>query len=332
MRGMTVLETSTRRRSETPEDGERRERERRSSARSSSIALAALVTCFAWTGDAAAQQAAPFETDNQLLRQGLDLFEAVEYERAVEVLSAALLEQGNSTEELVMIYRTLGTLYVYLGRESEAQAALRRLLCEAPDFQFDAYASPQIREVFDAVRTSWIEAGRPCEARPGPAATPVTMDHESPGIASPDEAMEMVVTVADPELRVASVVLHFRASGESGFNDAAAAMVRPGSFTATIPGDAVRAPAAEYYLEALDDQGQALAALGTARAPLRVPVRQETERRSIVRTWWFWTIVGGAVVVTGLGLGLGLGLQDEPGDATLSIRLCDGADPETCFN
>ncbi len=287
----------------------------------------------AWPASSFAQQAEGFETDNALLREGLELFEQVEYERAVEVLSAALLEQGNSAEELTMIYQTLGTLYVYLGRENEAEAALRRLCCAAPEFHFDEYASPRIREVYERVRTQWIEAGRPCESRPTEVATPVTMDHVSPGASEEGESLEMTVTLEDPDLRVATVLLFYRASGESGFNQATASMVQPGSFTATIPGDAVQPPAAEYYLEARDDEGEALAAQGTSRAPLRVPVQEPGDGRgSVVRTWWFWTIIGGAVVATALGLGLGLGLGGESDDATLTIRVCDGENQETCFN
>lgn len=294
------------------------------------LVVSALV---AWPVTSSAEQAAEFETDNALLRQGLELFEAVEYERAVEVLSAALLEQGNDTQELVQIYRTLGTLYVYLGREAEAEAALRRLCCAAPEFQFDEYASPRIREVYSRVRAQWVEAGRQCESHATEEAAPVTMDHLSPDVTGADEALDITVTIEDPEMRVATVVLFYRASGESGFNQSAASMVQPGTFSVTIPGDAVQPPAAEYYLEAQDDTGESLAGQGTSRAPLRVPVREPEDRgRSVVRTWWFWSIIGGVVVATALGLGLGLGLDGDPDDATLTIQICDGENPGTCFN
>lgn len=304
------------------------------------VAVAVTAAALAWAASAHAEEQA-VETDNQLLRQGLEFFEELEYERAVEVLSAALLEPGNSTQERLLIYRTLGTLYVFLDRPQEAGLALRQLLCVDASFDFGEYASPRIREVFERVRREWRAAGRPCQAQPepvGPAPQPVNLDHDSPRSASPGDEVEIQITVDDPGHRVASVVLRYRAGGEEGFNEAQATMAGQGAYEATIPRDAVHPPAAEYYLQALDASGAPVASLGTARAPLRVPVSTPgggTERRSIASRWWFWTIIGVVVVGAGLGVGLGLGLQEPepqppPDDATLTIRVCDG-ETGTCL-
>jgi hypothetical protein len=305
------------------------------------VAGAVMAAALAWAASARAEEQA-VETDNELLRQGLQLYEELEYERAVEVLSAALLERDNTTQERLLIYRTLGTLYVYLDRPQEAALALRQLLCVDASFDFGEYASPRIREVFDRVRREWTTEGRPCETQLGPAEPApqsVSLDHESPHSASPGEEVELQVTVDDPGHRVASVALRYRAQGEEGFNEARATMASPGAYEATIPRDAVRPPAAEYYLQALDAAGAPLATLGTSRAPLRVAVSAPggggTEHRSIASRWWFWTIIGVVVVGAGLGLGLGLGLQEPepnppPDDATLTIRICDG-ETDTCL-
>ncbi len=286
---------------------------------------------------ASAQQAIP-ETDNELLRQGLQLYEEMEYERSVETLSAALIRPGNSVGDQLLIFQTLGTLYVFLNRQQEAEVALERLLCIDGAFDFGEYASPRITQVFDRVRQQWQESGSPCPDQVGsgqPEAAPVTMDHESPDTANPGETLELQVSIEDPDLRVNSVILFYRVQGEEGFDQTPATMVSAGVFEAAIPGDAVGAPAAVYYIQAVSDGGDPLAALGTPRAPLRVPV-SSGERRSIARTWWFWTIVGVVVVGAGLGIGLGLGLQDDPpqppGEATLTISVCDGEDRSVCFN
>jgi tetratricopeptide (TPR) repeat protein len=301
------------------------------------LAAAVAVAALAATPRAAAEQA-PLETDNELLREGLRLYEELEYERAVEALSAALLQPGNSPEEQTQIFQTLGTLHVFLNRPQEAEFALERLLCVDADFDFGAYASPRIREVFDRVRTAWQAEGSPCpdqQAPAAPQAAPVSIDHESPVSARRGEALDLRIAVEDADLRVSSVVVRFRAAGESEFEETTATMVGPGAFEAAIPGEAVAAPAAEYYVQAVDDEGAPLASLGTARAPLRIPVAGG-ERRSIARQWWFWTIVGVVVVGAGLGVGLGLGLQDDrppaPGEATLTISVCDGEDRSVCFN
>ncbi len=65
-----------------------------------------------------------------------------------------------------------------------------------------------------------------------------------------------------------------------------------------------------------------------APAPVIAPDREGDPRRRpdhpprkpVLRTWWFWTIVGGAVTGTALGLGLGLGLGPrEPAPGRLLI-------------
>ncbi len=294
-------------------------------------ALAAALALLAWAEVAAAEQVA---TDNELLRQGLALYEELEYERVVEVLSAALLEPGNDLGELREIYRTLGIVYVLLGRETEARLALTRLVCTDRDFAFDEMTSPRIRSVFDRVRAEWETAGRPCaEPARAPSATPasVEMDHESPSSARAGEALELTATIADPELRVHSVLLHYRASGEASFDEVPAEMDAPGHFAAAIPSDAVRPPSAEYYLRAVDDAGRTLAASGTSRAPLRVPVSEVATTTggggsSVLRSWWLWTIVGAVVVGVAVGVPLGVVYGGGPGPeqrGTLTVTVCD---------
>lgn len=64
----------------------------------------------------------------------------------------------------------------------------------------------------------------------------------------------------------------------------------------------------------------------SAPAPVIGPDREgdprrrpdDPQRKPVLRTWWFWTIVGTAVTGTALGLGLGLGLH-EPAPGRLVI-------------
>lgn len=288
------------------------------------------VILISWASLAHAQGQA--QTDNELLQEGLRLFEDLQYEEAIEPLSAALLEPGNTAEERILIYRTLGTLYVYLGRQQQAELALERLLCVDSSFDFGEYESPRIRQVFDRVRDQWNQAE--CEQQSAAQEYPVTLDHESPTDAVQGSSIELEIAVDDPALRVNSLILYFRASGEAGFSEVPGTMSSPGTFTATIPGDAIQPPAAEYYIQAVGDTGDALASLGTARAPLRIPVTDE-DSGGVARKWWFWTIIGTIVIGAGLGIGLGLGLQpdgpDPSSEGTLIINVCDSENPGSCF-
>jgi hypothetical protein len=80
-------------------------------------------------------------------------------------------------------------------------------------------------------------------------------------------------------------------------------------------------PALRAALGLLDADGELRApAPSVGRAPIDRDVPGPTSRRRtpVVRTWWFWTIVGGVAAGTTLGLGLGLGLR-EPAPGRLVI-------------
>ena len=65
----------------------------------------------------------------------------------------------------------------------------------------------------------------------------------------------------------------------------------------------------------VDEHGVLRSAAPRVQVPAdREPATPTKPRKPVVRTWWFWTVIGAAVVGTSLGLGLGLGLRDrEPG-------------------
>ncbi len=80
--------------------------------------------------------------------------------------------------------------------------------------------------------------------------------------------------------------------------------------------DALR-PAVLAALESVDEHGVLRRAGAAAVAPAFAdpgPATPSKPRKPVARTWWFWTVIGAAVVGTSLGVGLGLGLRDrEPG-------------------
>ena len=283
----------------------------------------------AWRGSAAAEPAAA--TDNELLRQGLELYEALEYERAAEVLAAATLEPGNDRTEQIQIYQTLGAVSVLLDRGRQAELAFRRLVCLDQSFAYGEYSSPRIRDAFDAVRRAWEDEGRPCPETFGPTEprppAPVTLDHESPQTARAGEPLELRVGVTDPDRRVDGVRVEYRSPARASWSTSTAFRVSPDVYAATLPADAVQPPAVDYSLAAVGEADEVLATLGTARAPLRVPVESE-RRRGVAREWWFWTHIGVAVagVATGIAVGVVYGTDEQtppPEEVTLTVRVCD---------
>lgn len=78
-------------------------------------------------------------------------------------------------------------------------------------------------------------------------------------------------------------------------------------------GSAVRRAELSVALSAalglLDDEGRLVAPRPVVDGPVDVPSPPGTRaRKPVLRTWWFWTIVG-SVVVAGVAVGLGVGLR-----------------------
>lgn len=227
--------------------------------------------------------------NNPLIEEGADQYDELRYEEALQTLSAALVRAGNTREQQARIYELLAFTYLSLGREAEAEGAYRSLLAIQPNYEAGADMSPRFREFFGGVKQRWEQEGRPGGAPPAPA----SIQHTSPAQADPGEAVELRATLDDPSGRIVSVVLAYRQGTSDVYRRLDTELV-DGEHIATIPGDDVAPPLVEYYFEGLDANGLPVASRGDVAAPLRIAV--EGDSGGIATKWWFWTILGVAVV------------------------------------
>ena len=220
-----------------------------------SLALALAVALAATLS--AAPASAQARNGNPLIRQGQQQYDDLEFEQALQTLSAALIRAGNSADENATVYRLLAYTYLALGREEEAAGAYRGLLALRPDTTPGTELAPQTRTFFEGVKQSWESDGRPgYQARP-PA--PVTIRHRSPAQAERGNAVALEATVDDADARVRTLVVAFhQGASESGDREVFQRLeaTREGeTFRATLPASVVAPPLVEYYLEALDANG-----------------------------------------------------------------------------
>jgi tetratricopeptide (TPR) repeat protein len=258
---------------------------------------------------------------NPLIRQGQQQYDDLEFEQALQTLSAALVRAGNTPEDNATIYRLLAFTYLALGREEEAAGAYRGLLALQPDFEPSRDVSPQQRQFFARVKAQWEADGRPGFQERPPA--PVSIRHRSPPQATRGTEVPLEAEVEDPDQRVARmVVAYHQGSSEAArevFNRLD--MVRSGqTFRAALPASAVAPPLVEYYLEALDRNGLPIASRGDVAAPLRIAV--PAPGGGILSSPWFWIVTGIAVVGTGVAIGVAVassGGGAQPGTFVLEI-------------
>ena len=287
------------------------------------LALTVLLAAAATASGVPASAAAQARAGNPLIRQGQQQYDELEFEQALQTLSAALIRAGNSPEENTTVYRLLAFTYLALGREEEATGAYRSLLAIQPDSTPSSDLAPQTRAFLERVKQAWETDGRPgFQARP-PA--PVTIRHRSPAQAERGNAVSLEASVDDPDGRVrALAVAYHQGASEAGdravFQRIDAA--REGdTVRATLPAAAIAPPLVEYYLEALDANGLPVAGRGDVAAPLRIAV--PAPGRSILASPWFWVITGalvaGAVVTTVLLVG-GESAQPQAGTFVIDIN------------
>jgi len=232
-----------------------------------------------------------------LIKKGQNFFDDQRYEESTQTLSAALLRPEIKQAEKIEVYKLLAFNYILLGKQDEADGAVRGLLVTDETFELPKSESPRFREFFSTSRKRWVEEGRPglkaSEASGGeaPKAT-VKLRHSSPAQVSSNDVVPLSGELDDSEGAVSQVRLYFR-QGSSGKFESLKARYAMRRFSVDLPASVVAPPLVEYYLVALDNKGIPVATRGDAESPLRIAV---PESQSVITSPWLWVPVGVAVV------------------------------------
>ncbi|MBI3802755.1 MAG: hypothetical protein HY282_03240 [Nitrospirae bacterium] len=146
------------------------------------------------------------------------------------------------------------------------------------------------------------------------------------------QEVEIAAAVTDQESGVAAVRLFFRSKGEENFIGTEMARGDRDQFRGRIPGDYVRSPGVEYYIEAEDRAGNRVR---TLRPPDLFPSfvavetpslweRFKAEEQPWYKRPWVWTLagvvaVGAVAAIAGGGGGGGGGGQPAPTTGTVTV-------------
>jgi hypothetical protein len=229
-------------------------------------------------------------------------YEDEKYDESAQTLTGALVRPGNTHDQEMQIYGLLFRDFIVLNRPRDAENAAIQLLRRDPAFDFGPNESPRFRDAFSAAKRKWEEAGKPGLMQPNaPAAAPVTLQHVSPSQVAPGTQINLLTRPVDPQHRVATVHLFYRASGEKVYAEVPANMDTGGAARGSIPTSIVKPPFVEYYFIAFGADGQPLAERGDPTAPLRVAV-PEPSKGWVLPVAIGGGILGAAAIVGGLAL------------------------------
>lgn len=224
-----------------------------------------------------------------LVAKGQLQFEDQQYEESIQTLSAALLRPNNSPAQKVEIYRLLALDYITLGRQDEAENAVRGLLVQAPNYEIPAKESPRFRDFFAQARAKWEAEGRPGFVKEQPTQRTVTLRHSSPARGDAGTNLELRARLEDPDARSARVKLFYRVGSKGDFVEAAVTTTA-GAVRATLPGTVIKPPVVDYYFEVLDRNDIVIASRGDASSPLRIAVPESS------KGWVLPVAIGGSVL------------------------------------
>jgi hypothetical protein len=278
-----------------------------------SVVLLTLFTTV-FVGNVVFPSPAEAAVESELVRAGVAAYDALEYARAIDLLSRALGETLTK-EERIVTFRTRAFARVALDQPQQARGDFERLLRTDPTFQLDRTISPRVRAVFESAQAavSMGRASSPDENRL-PLIKPAIMP------AQPREGRPVTFRVTYPGGIAQRMELFHRTRGDLRFSRVEAASAN-GHFEATVPGLQVRPQVLEWYVVLLDDTGASVANAGSLGQPLALDVQGKS--RPVYTKAWFWGVLGGAVVaaaIVGGVVGSGAGAKISPDTpATLTI-------------
>ncbi len=229
-------------------------------------------------------------TQRGRLAQARKQYLSQEYERVIRLLGPLVQSPLATISEKVEAYELLGLSYLILGETKRAREAFEDLLGLDPGHQLrDPSDSPKLRLFFESVKESFVPGYK--------IRSLVTLEHSAPTGATAGRRVELGALIVEGGKEVGQVQLRWRRSGLLTYE--VASMARSGQqlLAGFILPDDTSGYKLEYYIEARDTRGQVAARIASPERPMVLTVSGGARpSQSILRKWWFWTIIGAAVV------------------------------------
>lgn len=268
----------------------------------------------------AQQRPAAAQGPDALVALARTQYDDLRFEEAIQTLSAAVLRRGVTPQAELQLYELLALSYHSLNRSDEADGAWRLLLSRDPAHQPPRGVSPRTVSFFSEVRARWVaeestrRANQPVGPGPASSLQAVSIEHRSPAEQRPTQPVNLTASLTDPGHRATRLIVAYRSGSRGLFRRIEARPNGSGALAAVIPGDAVRPPLVEYYLEAVDSAGLPVQSRGDALAPLRVAVPQPG------LPWWPF-VLGGGVLAAGAVAGIVYGVTAAGGQAPATLNI-----------
>lgn len=257
----------------------------------------------------------------QALTRAQVAFNKQNYERTLKLLQPVTVDPQATVSQKIDALELLGLSYLILGDQKRAREAFENLLGLDASHQLrDPTESPKLKLFFESVKAAFLPGYDPRRK--------AQLEHRAPRAATAGRKVELSAQLIRGAKLVDSVVLRWRREGLLTYRQvtmrAGASDRREASFL--LPDDS-SGYLLEYYIEARSRAGHALTRLGSPGHPLTLRVSGATRRLAgglpFYKRWWFWTLVG-AAVVAGTTTAIVLGRERAPtgtlGNVTVGLH------------
>jgi hypothetical protein len=272
------------------------------------LILALLVSLAGSPAPARADDVGPAAIEAYLTR-GQKMFDEQEYAGAIQTLAPVTRDARATRAQRLRALELIALAQFIRNDKGAARATFERILDIDPGYQLrDTSGSPQLRAFFDSLKKQLIPGFDPNAG--------ADLEHAAPTAGSAGKPLEIEVRVTRGN--VFDLVIATRRRGELTYTQA---QFRPRGDnrwrTKITPAPSSKPYVLEYYVEARDAGGAAIARIAAPDQPLEIALvagGPDTSHRPWFTRWY--VIAGGAVVGAGLGAVI-VGATRGPGPGSL---------------
>lgn len=240
------------------------------------------------------------------LAAGRRFYQEQEYRKAVRELAPVARDPAATRAQKLEALELLGLCWFILGDEASAREAFEDLLAIDPDYELaEDSDSPKIRKFYQKVKRAYV---------PGTSGDRASLEHSAPRGAVAGRRVELGAEVTAGQDLVKEVVVNWRRRGVLAWEQVSMRSVSDAGWRARFTPPPDRAGyVLEYYLEARDLAGSAVARNGGPETPLSLPLAGgAAEGTAWYRRWYVWAGAGAVVLGSSVIIGAAATADDAP--------------------
>jgi len=269
----------------------------------------ALVIAFLLLGSTARADVGPQAIETYLAR-GQQLFDEQEYAGAIQALAPVTRDARATRAQRLRALEVIALAQFIRHDEAGARATFERILDIDPGYQLrDTSGSPKIRAFFDELKAQLVPGYDPHAG--------ADLEHAAPTAGSAGKPLEIEVRATRGSERVFEIILATRRRGELAYKVVPALPRGDARWRARlVPDPSAKAYVLEYYVEARDAGGAAVARIAAPDQPLEIALVAGGSPSE--RPWYTrWYVIGGAAVLAAGATGLIFEATRGPGPGSL---------------